>query len=609
MGTYKKFDGKPQEGNKGPKARPNKFKASKSPWDSRGHQNKPKEAPQIQKRNKDKYNNNNKKTFQNQEEGAEKVEKKPKKVIDQRPFIKVNDGGVKRKFDEDEDTNEGKDEADQDNTEQAEDGEDNGDGTDKSKKQQKKAKVESLRKFKKKNPEVRTTIEEAKRIWEKARVHDLSEEEKKPRLAELYELVKGRTVALVFKHDASRIIQTLLKSGDEEMKENVAKDLKGHMVELTMSHFGHFLARKVLRYASKPTRRKLLEEFKGHYPKLLKHKESSEIVEWIYSDILKNEAERLPILHEFYGTEVELKLFQMPQKANLAEIIKANPTKKTKILQTLGGHVEKLFEKGVPVIHGSIVHRLGYEYLSHATDPQILELIDTLCPLVPELVHTKEGSLVAVKCVSYASPKQRKIIVKAFRTYVLKACKAEYGHRVIIRILDAVDDTTLVSKNIINEMMGDIDGLMFDNFGYLTLLAILAPHNPAYFPQLLMSLLEPTTITTAEGKTEVTSKKSLEVRQKELLPAVLDKLEAYCMKNVTKVITTKHSASVLYELLHNLKDPMPLLKKLSDAATGKAEGEILDGYVSSRILKNLIASPRVGEEFAKILCNDVSNKL
>ena len=50
-------------------------------------------------------------------------------------------------------------------------------------------------------------------------------------------LVKGRVSDLVFKHDASRIVQSALKYGDKGTRANIAAELKGTYVALAQSKF------------------------------------------------------------------------------------------------------------------------------------------------------------------------------------------------------------------------------------------------------------------------------------------------------------------------------------------------------------------------------------
>lgn len=68
-------------------------------------------------------------------------------------------------------------------------------------------------------------------------------------------------------------------------------------------------------------------------------------------------------------------------------------------------------------------------------------------------MHTQTGAQVAKKVVNYASPKDRKLIAKALKGFVVKAAMDQYGHLFIIRFLETTDDTTLSKKAIIEVLM------------------------------------------------------------------------------------------------------------------------------------------------------------
>jgi hypothetical protein len=62
------------------------------------------------------------------------------------------------------------------------------------------------RKAAKPNAEV---IEQAKRVWADARKLNISKEERQKYIKQLMDVVRGKVQEVVFKHDASRIIQTV----------------------------------------------------------------------------------------------------------------------------------------------------------------------------------------------------------------------------------------------------------------------------------------------------------------------------------------------------------------------------------------------------------------
>jgi len=61
-------------------------------------------------------------------------------------------------------------------------------------------------------------------------------------------MIMGKIGDLVLKHDASRVVQTLLKFGSKEQRGEVAKALKGKYAELAKSTYGKFLVCKILKY-------------------------------------------------------------------------------------------------------------------------------------------------------------------------------------------------------------------------------------------------------------------------------------------------------------------------------------------------------------------------
>lgn len=75
---------------------------------------------------------------------------------------------------------------------------------------------------------------------------------------------------MIFKHDASRIIQTCLKYGNEDQHKQITEELKGRLLEITKSHYAHFLAIKLFKYCKE--KHVFLKELYGHFPELIKHK-------------------------------------------------------------------------------------------------------------------------------------------------------------------------------------------------------------------------------------------------------------------------------------------------------------------------------------------------
>jgi len=109
----------------------------------------------------------------------------------------------------------------------------------------------------------------------------------------------------------------------------------------------------------------------------------------------------------------------------------------------------------------------------------------------------------------------------------VKICKEEFGYKVMVAIFAYVDDTVLI-KTLLKEIIKDLSGVCMDPYGRLCILAILKGISTPYLPPDTVHLLQPKTMPDpVDPQKEVnTSKKSTEIRQKELLEALLPALSS-----------------------------------------------------------------------------------
>jgi pumilio homology domain family member 6 len=70
-------------------------------------------------------------------------------------------------------------------------------------------------------------LRDAKRVWALARQKDISKTERQEHLKDLMDLIRGKVIEVVFKHDASRIVQTVVKYGGRKERNEIAAELKG----------------------------------------------------------------------------------------------------------------------------------------------------------------------------------------------------------------------------------------------------------------------------------------------------------------------------------------------------------------------------------------------
>lgn len=80
-------------------------------------------------------------------------------------------------------------------------------------------------------------LDEAKRAWSLARQKNTSKEERTKHIKTLMDIVRGHVSDIVFKHDASRIIQTIVKYGGSKERNEVALELKGQYQALAQNRY------------------------------------------------------------------------------------------------------------------------------------------------------------------------------------------------------------------------------------------------------------------------------------------------------------------------------------------------------------------------------------
>lgn len=99
----------------------------------------------------------------------------------------------------------------------------------------------------------------------------------------------------------------------------------------------------------------------------------------------------------------------------------------------------------------------------------------------------------------------------------MSLAKHEHGHCTIITAMDALDDTKLVHKVLLTELITNALELATVEWGRKVLLWLVAPGNQTYFHPKFINELN-------AGRETSTCKKKVEIRRKELLTSVEDSL-------------------------------------------------------------------------------------
>ncbi|ORX62028.1 ARM repeat-containing protein [Hesseltinella vesiculosa] len=430
-------------------------------------------------------------------------------------------------------------------------------------------------------------ITQAKRVWEQLRRGDVKRDEQKALMEKMMTIITGRVQDIIFKHDASRIIQTCLKKGNGEQRDKIADELKGKFEVLAKSMYGKFIVLKTLEYCHWH-RDAVLAEFKTHVRKLIRHKEASTVIEAFYAQFSTG-TQRNGLLAEFYGPEMTL--FQQGGGAQtLDELLAKLPEKKDAVLRHMSEVLKGCLDKGT-LVH-SIVHRPLLQYLTLADDKGRGEMMALLRDNLQDMVHTRDGARVAMLCLAYSSPKDKKHIIKAFKPFLVKMAQDEYGYLVLLRLMDVTDDTVLVSKTVLTELGKSAKELFANKFGRRVFLYILAGRNTKYLSVDTVQFL-------AAGDDISTSKKENKVKAQELLHACSPQLIELVVENASVLMREKLSSQVVQEiLLHAVGDKSKAIQTVLDLVQEDPDQEdhVMQHRFANRIIKAMVKADSAESE-------------
>lgn len=331
-------------------------------------------------------------------------------------------------------------------------------------------------------------VERIKSLWEKLRVKKPTPPKQvRERLCdEIWELSKDVVYDLVLKHDASRVVQTLIKYTTKERRELIVKSLKGNFYQLATSSYGKYLMVKLLHYGSKESRALIVDELHGKLRKLMRHKEGAYVVEDLF--VLYSSADqKQQMIREFWGSEYAV-FKESGKDKTVLDIVSESAEKKQLIMANLNGTITASVAKGSTGFQ--ILHAAMKEYVSILVDDldkhdsQIREFIELLAEQFAELVHTPEGSEVASTLIAIANAKERKTIIRSLKAHAKKLILNEHGNSVLITLFMTVDDTVLVHKSFSAELFTSeqLPALIEDKFSRRPLLYLLKGLDGKYFP-------------------------------------------------------------------------------------------------------------------------------
>ncbi|KAH8096828.1 ARM repeat-containing protein [Cristinia sonorae] len=402
-------------------------------------------------------------------------------------------------------------------------------------------------------------LAEAKKAWSLARQKNTSKEERTKHVKSLMDIVRGQVTDIVFKHDASRIIQTIVKHGGTKERNEIASELKGHYQALAQNKYSKFLVTKLIRLC--PTHRtSILLEFQGNVRRLLLHREASSVLADAF-ELYANAYERSLLLKDFYGKEASLFTVttgstedKEKSKLGLAGLLRGtDKDRKRRVLSAMKENLISIFnnpDKGA--VSHAIVHRALWEYLiavdeigDEAEREKLRRDIFESCQdVLAEMVHTKDGSRAVRDFIAQGSAKDRKHIIKAIKPHVERMCTDDEAQLVLFTALDVIDDTKLTAKSLVADVTSAASTIYKSPQGRRSLIYLVSPRTRRHFTPAQISLLAETDLIRAK-----TSKKDDKVRSEEIRKAASESLLRWISEKTVDIVRDPGGSLVVGEVM------------------------------------------------------------
>ncbi|XP_066596407.1 pumilio homolog 3-like [Prorops nasuta] len=362
----------------------------------------------------------------------------------------------------------------------------------------------------------------SKQIGEKLRRLDCKPNERNELTGKLHALMEGNYDKIIFRHDMSRIVQWLFKYCCPEIKQKVLDELKPHILTVFQSKYAKNCINVMLKHGSSKIRQDILIACYGNVINLLSNNISTSLIEFAYS----NYATKIIKVHykqEFYGD-----MYKSQKDDNilsLSDVFKATADMKSATLTAVKRNLIRVLNKHL--IQSSLVQLVLWEFLSVCSSEDKEEILVMLRSSIVELSKSKIGAKIGAMCVWTGTNKDRKSIMKSLKDNLKDLATSEYGYIVLLSIFDCVDDTVMIGKIILAEILKELIEIALDEHGKHVLLYLVARRNPQYFPPSIVKFLK-------QGDNNASSKKAADVRERELKESVIEVL----LKSIAKETST-----------------------------------------------------------------------
>jgi len=316
----------------------------------------------------------------------------------------------------------------------------------------------------------------------------------------------------------------------------------------------------------------------------------------------------------------------MSSHPTLSSVIKSQPLGEASALEHVLGLINKGIKKGLYSF--AYFQQILREYVTTASPNSVRSLAPSIVDHSIHLLSTKAGTRVVAECAAYGTPKDRKRMLKSLKGYTRSSLMHPDGYITILRILDVTDDTVIVQKSILAELLllpskSEKDKVKVDITGtpieksekemegdksplldlalsetgcklFLFLFADTETKRKKFFDPAELEILHQNPVVT-QGEEEIpTSKKNSNTRRVELLQYMKESLVELCVAHPNLLLRSRCGSKVMREIFEAFpsKELLSAITDTCDDHTEKTSSStdlsMLEDSVGHVTIKNII---------------------
>lgn len=200
---------------------------------------------------------------------------------------------------------------------------------------------------------------------------------------------------------------------------------------------------------------------------------------------------------------------------------------------------------------------------SNADPVGIREVITVLEPMLLLFIHTKDGARIGAYCFLYGDVKERAAMLKAMRDHINTIAFTPNAFLVAITALACVDDTTILSKNLLQPLIPLLSEVATSTTASRIIYSVLEEPSTSHFTQHDLKFIQhvakvPTKRSKLKEGEEVkdneeglvaASLKNASLRRSQLADFLMEPLVDDCVANIIKYLNSLSGAGIIKLLI------------------------------------------------------------